>query len=149
MAVWQIDACKQAGIKHFVYVGSMGGSQPENFLNTIGRKDGDELSGNILLWKRKAEQYLIASGMQYTIVHPGGLIDKAGGEREIVLGANDELLKETVRSIPRADVAEVCVQSLRESGGINRSIDVIAKEGEPTRDWTKFFASNTANCQYA
>jgi uncharacterized protein YbjT (DUF2867 family) len=126
----------------------MGGSQPENFLNTIGRKDGDELSGNILLWKRKAEQYLIASGMQYTIVHPGGLIDKAGGEKEIVLGSNDELLKETVRSIPRADVAEVCVQSLRESGGINRSIDIIAKDGEPTKDWAQFFASNTANCQY-
>ena len=126
----------------------MGGSQPENFLNTIGRKEGDDLSGNILLWKRKAEQYLIASGLPYTIVHPGGLIDKAGGEKEIVLGANDELLKETVRSIPRADVAEVCVQSMRESGGINRSIDIIAKDGEPTRDWGKFF-SNSANCQYA
>lgn len=23
-------------------------------------------------WKRKAEQYLIASGVPYTIIHPGG-----------------------------------------------------------------------------
>ena len=43
------------GVQHFVFLSSMGGTQPENFLNTIGRIVGDELSGNILLWKRKAE----------------------------------------------------------------------------------------------
>jgi hypothetical protein len=26
----------------------------------------------LLQWKRKAEQYLIASGLNYTIIHPGG-----------------------------------------------------------------------------
>ncbi len=33
-------------------------------------KIGD--NGNILQWKRKSEKYLIASGLTYTIVHPGG-----------------------------------------------------------------------------
>jgi uncharacterized protein YbjT (DUF2867 family) len=70
-------------------------------LNTIGRVPGNDLSGNILLWKRKAEKYLIESGLNYTILHPGGLIDSKGGVREIVSGINDELLKEKVRSIPR------------------------------------------------
>jgi hypothetical protein len=28
--------------------------------------------GLILMWKRKAEQYLLASGLDYTIIHPGG-----------------------------------------------------------------------------
>jgi uncharacterized protein YbjT (DUF2867 family) len=74
----QIDAAKLAGVKQFVFLSSMGGTQPENFLNTIGKNDQDPNSGNILLWKRKAEEYLIASGLQYTIVHPGGLIDKKG-----------------------------------------------------------------------
>lgn len=46
-----IDAAKAAGVKHFVYVGSMGGTQPENFLNTIGKRD-DGTGGDILLWKR-------------------------------------------------------------------------------------------------
>ena len=54
------------------------GTQPDNFLNSIGKVEGDELSGDILLWKRKAENYLIKSGLQYTIVHPGGLLDKEG-----------------------------------------------------------------------
>ena len=44
----------------------------------IGKVEGNDKSGNILLWKRKAEEYLIASGIPYTIIHPGGLIDKAG-----------------------------------------------------------------------
>lgn len=46
-----IDAAKTAGVKHFVYVGSMGGTQPDNFLNTIGKQD-DGTGGDILLWKR-------------------------------------------------------------------------------------------------
>lgn len=55
----------------------MGGTDPENFLNKLG-------GGNVLLWKRKAEQYLIASGLDYTIIHPGGLTDEPGGRRELV-----------------------------------------------------------------
>ena len=166
----QIDAAKAAGVKQFVFLSSMGGTQPgmyhathhyqivhsnqlrrshvypENFLNSIGKIEGDENSGNILLWKRKAEQHLIASGMQYTIIHPGGLLDKAGGEREIVFGINDELLSEKVRSIPRADVAEVCLQSLLQPGAINRSFDIISKE-QRTPNWKAFF-DKAGNCQY-
>jgi len=91
----QIDAAQRAGVKHFVFLSSMGGTQPENFLNTIGKVKGDELSGNILLWKRKAEKYLIdacsTSDMKYTIIHPGGLTDKKGGASEILMGFDDEV----------------------------------------------------------
>ena len=147
-AKYQIDAAKRAGVKHFIFVSSMGGTQPENFLNTIGKVEGDEKSGNILLWKRKAEEYLIASGLQYTIIHPGGLTDKAGGKSEIKFGVDDQLLQESSRQIPRADVAEICVEALVQPGAINRSIDVIAKESDkPTADWKDFF-SKSGNCKY-
>jgi uncharacterized protein YbjT (DUF2867 family) len=46
----------------------MGGTDRSNFLNTIG-------GGDILVWKRRAEKYLVDSGLEYTIVHPGGLTD--------------------------------------------------------------------------
>ena len=126
----------------------MGGTQPENFLNTIGKIPGDDKSGNILLWKRKAEEYLIKSGLQYTIVHPGGLTDKEGGKQEVVLGVDDELLKEKTRQIPRDDVATLCIEAMKQSKAINRSIDVISREGTPTKDWTLFFNSNSNNCKY-
>lgn len=43
-----------------------------------------------------------------------------GGEREIVLGKDDELMEEQSRSIPRADVAELCIQALEQSEAQNR-----------------------------
>ena len=107
-------------------------------------------AGNILLWKRKAEQYLISSGIPYTIIHPGGLLDKTGGIREIVFGIDDALLKSNTRSIPREDVADVCIASLSQKGAINRAFDITSKEpgeGEVTEDWGKFF-SQEGNCKY-
>lgn len=68
----QIDAAKEAGVEHIVLVGSMGGTNPNHPLNRIG-------NANILVWKRKAEQYLIDSGIDYTIIRAGGLLDKEGG----------------------------------------------------------------------
>lgn len=60
-----IDAAKAAGVKQVILISSMGGTDPNHELNKLG-------NGNILQWKRKAEQYLVASGMSYTIIHPGG-----------------------------------------------------------------------------
>ncbi|CAM9797206.1 unnamed protein product [Laminaria digitata] len=132
-----IDAAKAAGVKHFVYVGSMGGTQPENFLNTIGKQD-DGTGGDILLWKRKAEEYLIASGLTYTIIHPGGLLDAEGGKRRLVLGVDDTLLERKSRGIPRADVAQLSVECLGLESAKNRSFDVASDaegEGEITTDF--------------
>lgn len=147
----QIDAAKAAAVNQFVFVSSMGGTQPENFLNTIGRVEGDDKSGNILLWKRKAEEYLIKSGLAYTILHPGGLTDKPGGKSQIILDVDDALLTRKVRSIPREDVAEVCVQALQQVGAQRRSIDIIAdpvaNPTELTTDWKLFF-SKPGNCKY-
>ena len=47
----------------------MGICDAENRLNKIG-------GGNILIWKRRAEKYLIGRGFpSYTSIHPGGLLD--------------------------------------------------------------------------
>ncbi|KZV53398.1 hypothetical protein F511_10184 [Dorcoceras hygrometricum] len=57
----QIDAAIAAGVKYVVLVGSMGGTKPDHPLNSLA-------NGNILIWKRKAEQYLSESGIPYTII---------------------------------------------------------------------------------
>ena len=44
---------------------TQGGTDPNHMLNKIA-------GGNILQWKRRAEQYLMHSGLTYTIIHPGG-----------------------------------------------------------------------------
>ena len=66
----QIDAAKEAGVKKVVLISSMGGTDENNPLNKLG-------NGRILIWKRKTEEYLIDSkAFEYTIIHPGGLIDE-------------------------------------------------------------------------
>jgi len=142
----QIDSAKKNGVRKVVLVGSMGGTQKDNFLNTIG-------DGNILVWKRRAERYLIDSGLDYTIIHPGGLKDDEGGLREIVLNVDDIFLEDKAgpRSIPRADVAELCVQSLGLAAS-RRAFDCVARavgEGTPTTDFKALFAGMTKNCDYA
>lgn len=118
-----IQAAKKAGVQRVVVVGSMGGAQKENFLNTIGEgKDGSQ--GNILVWKRKAEMELINSGLEYTIIHPGGLLDKPGGQRELIVGIDDEILKTTRRSVPRADVAAMAVNCIDCPEAKNRAFDM-------------------------
>jgi nucleoside-diphosphate-sugar epimerase len=132
----QIDAAKASGKEtHVVICSSMGGTDPSNMLNSIGREtlpDGSIRGGNILLWKRKAEKYLIDSGIPYTIVHPGGLINEDGGKREILIGV-DDVRTEGERSIPRSDVAEVLVQAVLIPEYRGRSFDIRSKlEGEGT-----------------
>lgn len=137
----QIDAAKEAGVRHIILVGSMGGTNPNHPLNSLG-------NGKILIWKRKAEQYLADSGVPYTIIRPGGLQDKEGGVRELLIGKDDELLATDTKTIARADVAEVCVQALLFEETINKAFDLASKpegEGTPTKDFKALFSQLSAS----
>ena len=147
----QIDATKKTGVSHVVICSSMGGTNPENPLNKIGLND-DGSGGNILLWKRKAEKYLIDSGIAYTIIHAGGLLDEAGGLRELVVGVDDQHVATDNRSIPRADVAKLLVASLEHESYKNRSFDARSKpegEGTVTTDFNKLLVDLEGSCDYA
>lgn len=141
----QIDAAKQAGVEHIVLVGSMGGTNPNHMLNRMG-------NGNILIWKRKAEQYLIDSGIDYTIIRAGGLQNEPGGKRELLVGKDDLLSINPPdgipNMIPREDVAIVVINALKESNARNKAFDVISKpENAPnamvTEDFASLFAQTT------
>lgn len=142
----QIEAAKRVGVKQIVLVGSMGGTNENHPLNRIG-------DGKILIWKRKAEQALAESGIDYTIIRAGGLLDLPGGRRELIVGDDDTLLinppEGVPTSIPRADVAELVVQALFEPNARNKAFDVISKtEDTPgaiaTRDFSALFAQTKA-----
>jgi uncharacterized protein YbjT (DUF2867 family) len=141
----QIDAAKQAGVQHIVLVGSMGGTNSNHPLNSLG-------NGKILIWKRQAEQYLIDSGIKYTIIRAGGLLDQPGGQRELIVGKDDNFLTAPPNgiptNIPRADVAELVVQALIQPQAIDKAFDVIAKPEDDrsavkTSDFKELFARTT------
>ncbi len=137
----QIDLAKQAGVEHIILMGSMGGTNENHPLNQLG-------NGNILIWKRKAEQYLIDSGIDYTIIRAGGLLNEPGGQRKLLVGKNDTLLDRESPTIPREDVAELIVQALVSPEARNKAFDVVsetpeASQGEITTDFTALFAQTT------
>ena len=126
----------------------MGGTNPDNFLNSVGRRK-DGTGGDILQWKRQAELYLAdaaKSGMDSIILHPGGLNDNAGdadaiseeGEEEtqqpgshFCLGVDDELYG--AGGIARRDVAQLCVAALKlyQPGQRTISMDCITHPSSP------------------
>eukprot|EP00559_Dactyliosolen_fragilissimus_P001842 CAMPEP_0184864976 /NCGR_PEP_ID=MMETSP0580-20130426/16537_1 /TAXON_ID=1118495 /ORGANISM="Dactyliosolen fragilissimus" /LENGTH=300 /DNA_ID=CAMNT_0027363961 /DNA_START=102 /DNA_END=1001 /DNA_ORIENTATION=+ len=128
--VSQINLAKKLGISRVVLVSSMGGTDPDNFLNVIGKDENGNGDGDILLWKRKAEKYLVKSGLDYTIIHPGGLTDTPGGVSKLVLDVDDKLMVRNKKSISRMDVANLCIASLSFGKGIKISFDCVSEEVE-------------------
>lgn len=134
----QIDTAISLGLKHVVMVGSMGSTEENHPLNRIG-------NGNILRFKRKAELYLIQSGIPYTIINPAGLTNDDAGERELLIGRNDELFSvfDNMKcSIPRADVARVVVSALTAENAKNKAMDLAARpkgDGSITQNPTLLF----------
>lgn len=142
----QIDAAIALGVKHIVLVGSMGGTNENHPLNQMG-------NGKILIWKRKAEEYLVNSGVNYTIIRAGGLLNQRGGARKLIVGDSDELLNNPPdgipTSIPRADVAATVVRALQEPSAVNKAFDLISypeadSQGSITQDFAALFTQTTA-----
>ena len=125
-----IDAAKKKGIEHFVLVTSLCVS---NFFHPLN------LFWLILFWKKQAEDYLINSGLTYTIVRPGGLKNE-DNLHAIKMSSADTLSE---GNIPRTKVAFVCVESLFYPAAKNKIIEIIAPSDAPNLDWPQLFQSVT------
>lgn len=123
-----VDAAKATGIEQFVFVSSLCTSQFFHPLN---------LFWLILVWKKRAEEYLQSSGLPYTIVRPGGLKNEDNSDR-IVMASADTLFD---GSIPRTKVAQVCVESLFQSTARNKIVEIVAKPEAPVKPFEELFAS--------
>ncbi|BAT84471.1 hypothetical protein VIGAN_04186300 [Vigna angularis var. angularis] len=98
------------------------------------------------VWKRKAEQYLADSGIPYTIIRCGAFENEEGGLRELITGKDDEILKIETKTIPRADVAEACIQALNYEEAKFKAFDLASKPegaGSPTKDFRALFSQIT------
>jgi uncharacterized protein YbjT (DUF2867 family) len=111
-AVKLVEAAKAEGVSRYLIVSSMGADKaPE---------DGSEGFGAYLQAKFEADEAVRASGLDYTIVRPGGLTDDPGTGLVSVAGHLDR------GQVPRADVAAVFAACLDEPSTIGRSFDLIS-----------------------
>ena len=94
----------------------------------------------VLRWKRKAEQYLRASDLNYTIVRPGGLRDGIKGIEDIVFEQGD---RKGGRHVIVADVATVAVEVLKQKEALGKTFEMFSDETKPPHEWRGDFARLT------
>jgi uncharacterized protein YbjT (DUF2867 family) len=123
-----IKAAKTKNIQHFAIVSSLCVSK---FLHPLN------LFWLVLFWKKQAEKYLQDSGLTYTIVRPGGLLnrEKEGG---LVLSGADTLFE---GSIPRIKVAQVTVDALFETSAKNKLVEIVVSPDVSDRPIAELFAA--------
>jgi uncharacterized protein YbjT (DUF2867 family) len=111
-AVKLVAAAKAEGISRYLIVSSMGADKPP--------ADGSHGFGAYLQAKFEADEAVRASGLDYTIVRPGGLTDDPGTGLVTIAEHTER------GQIPRADVAAVLLACLDTPSTIGQSFDVIS-----------------------
>lgn len=113
-----IDAAVKAGAKKFVLVTSIGAgeSAPALPLQAL------ETLGPVLAEKEQAENHLIASGLIYTIIRPGGLRSEPP-KGEGVLTENPLI----AGTIHRADVADLVCRCLTSEKADNKVLSAVGR----------------------
>ena len=111
-----IDAAVKAGVKKFILVSSIGSGKsvvaiPPQALETLK---------SVLIEKEQAENYLMASGLTYTVIRPGGLKSEPA--------TGNCVLTEDYKvagSIHRADVAQLVCQCLNSDAANNKVLSAV------------------------
>ena len=114
-AVKAMEAAEKVGIKRFVMVSSF---------QTHNRENWPENLKPYYVAKHYADRMLMNSGLNYTIIRPGYLLNEKGTG----LVAVAENLN--VGSIPREDVARTIVQSLDEPNTYKKAFDLMSGDTE-------------------
>ncbi|MBC2600172.1 SDR family oxidoreductase [Puniceicoccus vermicola] len=111
-AVRVIRECVKSGPKRFIIVSAQRAGDP------------DEVSGGIkpyLVAKWAADEELLRSGLDFTILRPGRLLDEAGtGKIEAA-----EKLSTRHGEISREDVASAILHSLREDKTVGKVVEMV------------------------
>jgi len=113
-AVKLVEAAKAEGVSRYLIVSSMGAEKAP--------ADGAEGFGAYLQAKFEADEAVRASGLDYTVVRPGGLTEDPGTGLVTIAEKTDR------GKVPRADVAAVFVACLDEPGTIGKSFELIGGE---------------------
>ena len=124
-------AAKATGATRFVIITSSHSGVKDHFLNTIG--------GNVLIWKGKAEEVLVDSGMEYVVIGPSRINDSPGGEKAISLIPRNEY--RSGMFIGRDDLASVTIAAAGHPAAANRVFTATNADGAASDTWLTSFAT--------
>lgn len=124
-----IAAAKNKGdVKKFIFVTSLGVS---NLLIPFN------LFWGLLFWKKQAELELERSGLDYTIVRPGGLKEGYTEREAVIMRSADSLLG---GSISRLKVAQVCVEALVTPAASRKIVEIISEDSSVKKPLFQLFS---------
>ncbi|RSD26083.1 SDR family oxidoreductase [Mesobacillus subterraneus] len=110
-----VEASEKAGIKRFIMVSALQAHNRENWSEAIKP---------YYAAKHYADRILLQSGLNYTIIRPGGLLNETGTGKVKVAENLDR------GSIPRSDVAKTIFAALNEENTFWKSFDLISGDVE-------------------
>ena len=117
----QLAACREAGVKRVVLVSALCSGRWLHPLN---------LFGLILVWKGLGERWLADSGLDWTVVRPGGLTETEQDlDQQGILYSGPG--QQQSKSIPRRLVARVCLDALDNPAAIGRIVEVTSSPAQP------------------
>ncbi|RPK12487.1 SDR family oxidoreductase [Priestia endophytica] len=112
-----VNQAEKHGVKRFVMLSSMGAGNPD--------ATSDQNMKVYLEAKGSADEHLQKSSLSYVIVRPGPLSnDTENGQIE----AQEKIEDMKDRSIPRADVANVLIESLTNEHVTNKIFEILSGE---------------------
>ncbi len=120
-----VDAARAAGVRRFVLVTVIGAGDSLQAAPWIARR----MLASVITEKTQAEEHLRASGLDYTLIRPGGLLDKEAQNRAYLTGDT-----RAMSWIRRADLARLIVQSLDDPRAIGKTYH--AHDPGRTRFWS-------------
>ena len=110
-AIRLMNDCKQAGVSRFVMVSAIGADPLSN----------SPLIQNYLRAKGMADEYLRSSGLDYTILAPGTLLNSSGTGK---IQAAEEL--GCHGTVPREDLSQCIIEVLRNYNTMGKTIQMIS-----------------------
>uniref|UniRef100_A0A383W3F2 NAD(P)-binding domain-containing protein n=1 Tax=Tetradesmus obliquus TaxID=3088 RepID=A0A383W3F2_TETOB len=111
MEVDWIKALPSGVEPEFILVSCSGAARPGLDATDVSR---------IVAAKRRGEDALRATGLGYTVMRPGPLVDEPGGYKALVFDQGDRV----GQSVSAADVADICLRALHEPEARNKTFDV-------------------------
>lgn len=132
-----VDACKQRGINRMVLVSSIlaNGAAVGQIFNPAYIVLN--IFGLTLIAKHQAEKHLRKSGIDYTIIRPGGLKNEPPSGN-ILLAKEDTLFE---GSVSRDIVAKVAVDSLSIPEASSKVVELVSKPDVPAKSIRELFAN--------
>jgi len=122
-----VEAAGRAGVRQFVLLTAIGVTDPAHPFNKATK--------GALQWRLKGEDSLRQSGLTYTIVRPGGLVNTPAGQAGLRLEQGDNWRPLLRSTLSRGDLAELLVAVLGNPDTFYTTFEVVNDPKLPPRAW--------------